>query len=61
MLVCFARYDTKRGNTLNTQWVLVPERPGYIDRAKELIYDTFNKYDVNIPFPQCEVRVLKED
>ena len=59
--VAFGEFDDSAVTITVKQWVLVPERPSYIDRAKELIYDTFNEYDVNIPFPQCEVRVLKED
>ena len=43
------------------QQVLVAERVGYIDRAKELIYNTLNKNGIDIPFPQCDVHLVKEE
>jgi small-conductance mechanosensitive channel len=43
------------------QQVLVAERVGYIDRAKELIYNTLNENGIEIPFPQCDVHLVKEE
>ena len=43
------------------QYVLVPERIGYIDRCKELVYKTLNEGGVTIPFPQCDVHMIKDD
>ena len=43
------------------QQVLVAERVGYIDKAKELIYNTLNENGIDIPFPQCDVHLVKED
>ena len=43
------------------QQVLVAERVGYIDRAKELIYNTLNENGIDIPFPQCDVHLVKEE
>ena len=43
------------------QQVLVAERVGYIDRAKELIYNTLNKNGIAIPFPQCDVHLVTEE
>ena len=43
------------------QQVLVAERVGYIDRAKELIYNTLNENGIAIPFPQCDVHLVKEE
>ena len=43
------------------QQVLVAERVGYIDRAKELIYNTLNDNGISIPFPQCDVHLVKEE
>ena len=43
------------------QQVLVAERVGYIDRAKELIYNTLNKNGIEIPFPQCDVHLVNEE
>ncbi|MBP3203150.1 MAG: mechanosensitive ion channel [Bacteroidales bacterium] len=43
------------------QHVLVPERISYIDRAKEVIYDALNANGITIPFPQCDVHLIKEE
>ena len=43
------------------QYVLVPERIGYIDRAKEVIYDALNANGITIPFPQCDVHLIHEE
>jgi small-conductance mechanosensitive channel len=43
------------------QQVLVAERIGYIDRAKEVIYNTLNENGISIPFPQCDVHLVKEE
>ena len=43
------------------QYVLVAERIGYIDRAKELIYNTLNENGIAIPFPQCDVHIIKDE
>ncbi|MBR4392043.1 MAG: mechanosensitive ion channel [Bacteroidales bacterium] len=43
------------------QQVLVAERVGYIDKAKELIYNTLNENGIAIPFPQCDVHLVKDE
>ncbi len=43
------------------QQVLVAERVGYIDRAKEVIYNALNENGIEIPFPQCDVHLVKEE
>ena len=43
------------------QQVLVAERVGYIDRAKEVIYNTLNENGIEIPFPQCDVHLVREE
>ena len=66
--------DSKRGITVSLeemddsavtlavkQQVLVAERVGYIDRAKELIYNTLNENGISIPFPQCDVHLVQEE
>ena len=40
------------------QNVLVPERIGYIDRAKEVIYNALNENGIQIPFPQRDIHVV---
>lgn len=42
------------------QYVLVAERLGYIDRAKEVIYNALKEAGITIPFPQCDVHLIKE-
>ena len=66
--------DSKRGITISLeemddsavtiavkQQVLVAERIGYIDRAKEVIYNTLNENGISIPFPQCDVHLVNEE
>ena len=43
------------------QYVLVPERIAYVDRAKEVIYEALNNAGITIPFPQCDVHLIKDD
>ena len=43
------------------QYILVPERLGYIDRAKEVIYKTLNENGISIPFPQCDIHMIGDD
>ena len=42
------------------QFVLVPERYGFIDRAKETIYKALNDNGINIPFPQRDIHIIQE-
>ena len=42
------------------QYVLVPERIAYIDRAKEVIYKALNENGIQIPFPQRDVHIIQE-
>ena len=43
------------------QSVLVAERYGYIDRAKEIIYKALNDAGISIPFPQRDIHIIRED
>ncbi len=43
------------------QFVLVAERVGYIDRAKEVIYNALNQGGITIPFPQLDIHVSKDE
>ena len=56
--VAFGEFDDSAVTIAVKQWVLVPERAGYIDRAKEVIYETLTESGVEIPFPQCDVHVV---
>lgn len=43
------------------QFVLVPERGLFIDREKEIIYKALNEAGITIPFPQCDVHLIKDE
>ena len=43
------------------QYVLVPERIAYIDRAKEVIYNALNENGIQIPFPQRDIHIIQEE
>ena len=43
------------------QSVLVSERYGYEDRAKEIIYNALDEAGISIPFPQRDIRIIKEE
>ena len=43
------------------QYVLVAERIGYVDRAKEVIYESLTAAGITIPFPQCDVHLVSSD
>ena len=43
------------------QHVLVAERYGYVDRAKEVIYRALNDAGIQIPFPQRDIHIIQED
>ena len=43
------------------QSVLVQERYGFIDREKEIIYKALNEAGITIPFPQCDVHLIKDE
>ncbi len=41
-------------------WMLVEERTTLVGRVKEIVYQTLNANNIEIPFPQREVRVIKD-
>lgn len=41
-------------------FVLVPERYGFIDRAKETVYKALNDNGINIPFPQRDIHIISD-
>ena len=43
------------------QYVLAAERIGYIDRAKEVIYNALNANGIEIPYPHRDVRIINEE
>ena len=36
-------------------WILVDQKPTFMAQVKETIYDTLNKNNIEIPFPQHDV------
>lgn len=42
------------------QYILAAERISYIDKAKEVIYNALNENGIDIPFPQREIHVIKD-
>ena len=59
--VAFGEFDDSAVTMAVKQWVLVAERAGYIDRAKEVIYNTLNENKIEIPFPQCDIHVVTQE
>ena len=43
------------------QYVLVPERIAYTDKAREVIYNALNENGITIPFPQCDLHLVHDD
>ena len=43
------------------QYVLVPERIAYTDKAREIIYNALNENGITIPFPQCDLHLIHDD
>jgi small-conductance mechanosensitive channel len=58
--VVFDGFGDSSVNIAVKQYILVAERIGYVDRAKEVIYDALNKAGITIPFPQCDIHVAQE-
>ena len=55
--VVFTKFGDSSVDLLLCAWVLVPERIGFASRAKEVIYNTLNAHNIEIPFPQCDVHM----
>lgn len=53
--VTFDSFGDSSVNIALKQYVLVEERYGYIARVQELIYNTLNENNIEIPFPQRDV------
>ena len=39
------------------QYILVPERIAYVERAKEVVYKAMNDAGITIAFPQCDIHI----
>lgn len=58
--VVFDGFGDSSVNIAVKQYVLVAERIGYVDRAREVIYDALNAAGISIPFPQRDIHVINE-
>ena len=58
--VVFDSFGDSSVNVAVKQWILVAERIGYVDRAKEVIYSALNEAGISIPFPQRDIHVISE-
>ena len=59
--VVFGEFNNSSVEVAVKQYVLVAERVSYIDRAKEVIYNALNENGIVIPFPQCDVHLIKDE
>ena len=59
--VVFGNFNDSAVEIWVKQYILAAERIGYIDRAKEVIYNALIANGISIPFPQCDVHVIKDD
>ncbi len=56
--VVFDSFGDSSVNVAVKQWILVAERIGYVDRAKEVIYSALNEAGISIPFPQRDIHIV---
>lgn len=43
------------------QFILASEQIAYADKAKEVIYNALNENNIEIPFPQCDIHIIKDE
>ena len=55
--VVFGNFNDSAVEIWVKQYILAAERIGYIDRAKEVIYNALTANGISIPFPQCDVHI----
>ena len=58
--VTFSSFDDSAVTVAVKQYVLVPEKIAYADKAKEVIYNALNEAGIPIPFPQRDVHIISE-
>ena len=59
--VRFGDFANSSVDVMVKQYVLQPERIRYVERCKEEVYKTLNESGITIPFPQCDVHMIKDD
>ena len=57
--VVFSDFGYNSVDLLVCVWVLVQEKVAFTGRVREVIYNTLNENNVEIPFPQRDVRILQ--
>ncbi|MBQ7269608.1 MAG: mechanosensitive ion channel family protein [Bacteroidales bacterium] len=56
----FGGFGDSSVNVLVKQYVLQPERIGYVERCKELVYKTLNENGITIAFPQLDLHIIED-
>ncbi len=56
----FGQFGTSSVDIVVKQYVLAAEHILYRDRAQEIIYNALQQNGVTIPFPQCDVHIIKD-
>ena len=56
--VRFANFGDSAVEIAVKQFVLVPEKIGFVDMEKELIYKSLNNAGISIPFPQRDIHIV---
>jgi small-conductance mechanosensitive channel len=59
--VVFGSFGDSGVDIIVKQYVLAAERVAYADRAPEIMYNALNANGIKIPFPQCDVHMIKDD
>ena len=57
--VAFDSFGDSSVNLAVKQFVLVPEKAGYLAKAQEAIYNALNSNNIEIPFPQRDIHIIK--
>lgn len=55
--VAFSDFGDSSVNLIIICWVLVEEKPSFVAKVNEVVYNTLNKNNVEIPFPQRDIYV----
>lgn len=55
--VSFSDFGASSVDLIVVCWVLVEQRAAFLSHAREIIYNTLNQHQVEIPFPQVDVHM----
>ena len=59
--VVFSDFGDNSVNLILTYWVLVEQKFGMTGKVKEVIYNTLNAHNIEIPFPQRDLHIRTVD